>query len=267
MSGDTADARDDAAERPCAIAPVRVGRGEFYAGDCLEVMAQLPPASVDIVLCDLPYGVTACEWDSVIPLDALWVAYDRVLKPGAPVVLTATQPFTSALVMSRPRWFRHSWVWEKNMLSGFLSASARPMRAHEDVIVFCEHAPAYAPQMERGEWRASQNQSWSNCYGHIGPNPNAGNTSNQRYPRSVQRFDCERGMHPTQKPVGLFRYFLRTYGPEGGVVLDNCAGSGTTAIAAEIERREWVCIERDPDYARAAIERVTIHASQIELPL
>lgn len=237
---------------------IEIGRGRFMLGDCLERMRDLPDASVDMILCDLPYGTTQNKWDAVIPFEPLWAQYWRVAKPGAAVVLTAAQPFTSALVMSQVRRFRYGWIWEKNNPSGHLNANRAPLRAHEDVLVFCRVAAPYNPQKTSGHPRktvVSRDGSSSN----YGSQKTSGYSSTDRYPRSVQAVSVEPkrpGLHPTQKPVALFEYLIRTYTDEGMTVLDNCAGSGTTAVACERTGRNWVCIERDPEYFAKAVARV-----------
>lgn len=234
--------------------------GRWIEDDCFDAMSEIPDGSVDMILCDLPYGTTQNKWDSVLPLESLWPEYWRIAKPNAAVVLTAAQPFTSALVMSAPDRFRYQWVWEKPKASGFLNARRRPLTSHEDVLVFCA---GYSPYNPQGLTSVSVNSSRKNKSG----NGNFGKVSNRPYiqkegnfPRSVVRFQHEtKPTHPTQKPVALFEYLIRTYTNPGDTVLDNCAGSGTTAIAAENCGRKWICIERDPDYSAKALERIAKH--------
>lgn len=230
--------------------------GTFMLGDCLECMREIPSGSVDMILCDLPYGTTQNKWDAVIPFEPLWAEYWRVAKPGAAVVLTAAQPFTSALGASQIQSLKYAWGWQKEP-TGHLNAKRRPMMALEDVLVFCRESPPYCPQGLRPTLRkrsAADNQ----------PGPNYGKVKDSGYdqtvtgyPINILPFAKERsGFHPTQKPVALFEYLIRTYTDEGMTVLDNCAGSGTTAIAAERSNRRWICIERDPEYFAKACERV-----------
>lgn len=238
---------------------MKIGNGEFWLGDCLDRMAEIPDSSVDMVLCDLPYGTTACKWDSVIPFDALWAHYWRVCKPNAAVVLTAAQPFTSALVMSQIKRFKYDWCWDKVKGTGHLNAKKMPMRNHESVLVFGNGAIRYNPQKTTGHerkvsYRAAHLQT--DVYGQMGENLY---DSTERYPRSVQVFSTDTqnsSAHPTQKPVALFEYLIRTYTDLGMTVLDNCAGSGTTAIAAHRTGRRWICIEREPSYYYPAVGRV-----------
>lgn len=231
-----------------------IGSGIFMLGDCFERMADLPDSSVDMILCDLPYGTTQNKWDAVIPFDPLWKEYWRVAKPSAAVVLTAAQPFTSALVMSQVDKFRYDWTWRKTSITGVLNAKRQPVRNHEDILIFSEKPISYRPQgLVRKASETKQGGSSSN-YGKRSDKSYVQEWTN--YPRSVLEISSERGFHPTQKPVELFEYLIRTYTDEGMTVLDNCAGSGTTAIAAERSNRRWVCIERDPRYFALATERV-----------
>ena len=245
-----------------------IGRGRFMLGDCLERMAELPDASVDMILCDLPYGTTACSWDSVIPFEPLWSEYWRVAKPGAVVVLTAAQPFTSALIGSNMRDFRYCY-WNKAAVTGFANAKKQPLRCVEEVAVFYQKQPLYRPQGLKALGKKRKNsasqggdtlrQDVASSSGK-GALRTAGAEYTQEftgYPRQVLEIgrDASR-LHPTQKPVALFEYLIRTYTDEGMTVLDNCAGSGTTAIAAERTGRKWICIERDPEYYAKACARV-----------
>lgn len=196
-------------------------------------MKQLPDGSVDMVLCDLPYGTTACKWDSVIPFEPLWKQYRRIAKRNAAIVLTASQPFTSALVMSNPKWFRHEWVWLKNRGTNPLSAKYAPMKRHESVLVFGEKAPKYTPQMRQGKpYRgfSSKTAKIGEVYG-AKKSKHKDNPEGLLLPITPLEFACEFGHHPTQKPVALMEYLIRTYTNEGDVVLDNCMGSGTTQLA------------------------------------
>lgn len=237
--------------------------GRFLLGDCLERMREIEAGSIDMILCDLPYGTTQNKWDAIIPFDQLWAEYWRIAKPGAAVVLTAAQPFTSALVMSQPQHFKYPWVWEKTAATGFMLAEHQPLRAHEDVLVFGRGRTTYNPQKTQGHKRitrpATSTPNGDNYRQKVSQKAYKEYDSDERFPRSVQVFAKDNRLgspHPTQKPVALFEYLIRTYTDEGMVVLDNCAGSGTTAIAAERARRKWVCIERDPEYFAKACARV-----------
>lgn len=233
---------------------VEFKNGVFYNADTFEAMETLENSSVDMVLCDLPYGTTACKWDSALPFDQLWAAYDRICKPRAAVVLTASQPFTSALVMSNVKAFKYCWVWEKEQGVNFMLSKKQPMKVHEDVLVFCKGAAPYFPQMMKG----APYISGLGTSGDVTGNTQKVQTVNPgtRFPRSIQPFNRETGIHPTQKPVALFEYLIRTYTNPGDLVLDNTAGSGTTAIAAINAGRKFICIERDKEYFDKACERI-----------
>lgn len=229
---------------------------KIHLGDCLELLPKIPDRSVNLILTDLPYGVTQNDWDAPIPLDALWAEWKRILAPGGAVVLTATQPFSSMLVSSNPKWFRHDLVWKKNISTGFLNARRSPMRCHEDILVFSEGRPPYTPQMRRGKAytkKVSKVQPSSNYGPHLNT---ATKNTGTRYPVSILEFDVERGLHRTQKPVELMKWLIRTYSNENDIVLDCCIGSGTTAIAALDTGRRFVGIERDPIIHQSAIERL-----------
>lgn len=225
---------------------------KLHQGDCLELMKQLPDGSVDMILCDLPYGTTQNKWDAVIPFDALWREYDRICS-GA-VVLTASQPFTSALVMSKADWFRHSWVWEKSAATGHLNAKRMPMKLHEDVLVFSKSAPTYKPQGLKPFNKITRR-------GHNGTNFGTSGAENfQEFtnsPRSIIQFNNDpKPVHPTQKPVALMEYLIRTYTNEGDVVLDNCMGSGTTGVACMNSDRQFIGMEMNPEYFEIARGRI-----------
>ncbi len=227
-------------------------------GDCLERMSEIPDGSVDMVLCDLPYGTTACKWDSVIPFESLWEHYRRMCKKNAAIVLTASQPFTSALVMSNTEMFKYELIWEKTKSTGFLDCSYRPMRSHENILVFYSSKPTYNPQKTQGDpWIRGKVKRPKSCWGeqaeHYGENP-----SGLRYPRSVMLIPNpnNKSVHPTQKPVALMEYLIRTYTNEGDTVLDNTMGSGTTGAACVNTGRKFIGIERDESYFEIARSRI-----------
>jgi len=234
-------------------------------------MAEIPDGSVDMVLADLPYGTTACKWDSVIPFAPLWAAYRRVCKPNAAIVLTASQPFTSALVMSNLSGFKYEWIWEKNQPSGIATARFRPMKNHENILVFCDGRGVYNKQPTRSKItdRAlgkSNGKFWDKTnVGVTGMKPKK--TSNPDNillenvnPRTVIQFsippNAKGKMHPTQKPVALMEYLIRTYTNEGQTVLDNTMGSGTTGVACANTGRRFIGIERDEAYFAIARQRI-----------
>ena len=245
---------------------------QVITGDCLEVMPTLAPGSVDAILTDLPYGTTACSWDSVIPFAPMWAAIKHVLKPRGVFVTTASQPFTSALVMSNVKWFRYEWVWGKTNAVDFATAKIRPRKLHENIVVFSANGHTYNPQMEPGEPYVDKPRKRGNNI-HGSAMPNLGIVNNgTRYPPSIIKMGNGNNntVHPTQKPVALYEYLIRTYTNEGELVLDMCAGSGTTGVAAINTGRRVICIEQREDYAniaRARIAKAAEQARQEPLPL
>lgn len=227
----------------------------LFFGDCIDLMHQIPDGIVDMVLCDLPYGITRNKWDAVIPFGDLWEAYHRVCKENAVVALFASQPFSSALVMSNPKEFRHEWIWIKNRGSNFANTVREPMKEHEHVLIFSKGKWTYNKQMQRRADSKSklfekdnqrkisvgQGVPSSTNYGKFNkPKPNIGEL---RVPTSWQKFNCEVGYHSTQKPVSLCEYLIRTYTNEGEVVLDNTMGSGSSGVAAINIGRKFIGIE------------------------
>lgn len=238
----------------------RFDSGCFVNGECLEVMSKIQDNYVDMILCDLPYGTTQNKWDAVIPFDKLWAQYERVAKSGAAIVLTASQPFTSSVVSSRPSLFKYEWIWRKNNATGHLNAKRMPMKEHESVLVFC--GSTYNPQGLRLFAKKVKRGGNGDNFGKSGTE-NFQEFTN--YPRSILEVEYDSAkIHPTQKPVALFEYLIRTYTNPGERVLDNCTGSGTTAIAAINSGRIWTCIERDETYYTKAVERVRNHVKPIE---
>ena len=227
---------------------------KIYNEDCLEGMKRIPDGSVDMILCDLPYGTTACKWDTIIPFEPLWEQYERVIKDNGAIVLTASQPFTSALVMSNPDIFRYEWIWEKEQGVNFLLAKKQPMKVHENILVFSRKQTTYKPQMTYGKPYVSGKGDSGEVTGRVVKKQTKNNGT--RYPRSVQRINRETGIHPTQKPVALFEYLIKTYTNEGETVLDNCMGSGTTAIACLNTNRNFIGFELDKGYFDIANERI-----------
>ena len=222
-------------------------------GDCLELMREIPDKSVDMILCDLPYGTTACNWDTIIPFDELWTQYKRIIKANGAIVLTASQPFSSALVASNIRGFKHEWIWQKEQGVGFQVAKYRPMQEHEHVLVFTANGErvTYYPIKEQLDKVEKVKRSSNNGGSGSSPIAYADNRTSvykDRYPTSIKRFNRDKGLHPTQKPVALFEYLIKTYTNEGEVVLDNCLGSGTTAVAAINTGRNFIGIEREWEY-------------------
>lgn len=241
----------------------RIGRGLVLSNsDCLESMAALPTGSVDLILCDLPYGTTSCKWDAVLPFASLWEQYLRLAKESAAIVLCASQPFTSALIMSKPDLFRHEWIWIKNAGSNFANTVREPMKEHESLLVFSRGKWTYNKQMQEragsGKSRIKtpvKFETGSDCYRDF-DRVETKNMPELRVPSSWQKFNRERGLHPTQKPVDLMRYMIRTYSNENEIVLDNCMGSGTTGVACLKENRKFIGIEKDIEYFKKAKERL-----------
>lgn len=225
---------------------------ELWCGDCLELMKDIPSGSVDMILCDLPYGTTQNKWDTVIPFQVLWGEYWRILKPNGAVVLTAAQPFTSALVMSQVSNFKYGWVWKKSKPTGHLNAKKQPMRNTEDVLVFCRAQSVYNPQ---GTKPTDVMVSRTNR-GNYGECSKTTRQTVTGYPTTILEFPTENGTHPTQKPVALMEYLIRTYTNEGETVLDNCMGSGTTGVACVNTNRNFIGIEKDPAYFQIAKDRI-----------
>jgi site-specific DNA-methyltransferase (adenine-specific) len=240
---------------------------DLMQGDCLERMKEIPDGSVDMILTDPPYGTTACKWDSIIPLEPMWEQLKRIIKPNGAIVITASQPFTSVLINSNIKQFKYSWVWEKSKASNFLQAGYMPLKSHEDIVVFCEKGkPTYNPQMVdgkpySGEKRAGKKGSNSDVVNNV-PNPQKrkGSSDGRRKPRTVQYFKTAESegktSHPTQKPVALMEYLIKTYTNENETVLDFTMGSGTTGCAAKKLNRDFIGIELDEAYFNIAKERI-----------
>lgn len=229
---------------------------QLYHGDCLEIMKGIPDKSVDMVLADLPYGTTQNRWDIVIPFEPLWEQYRRVCKKNAAICLFGQMPFSAALVMSNPREFRYEWIWQKAQGSGFLNANRMPLRAHENILVFYETLPTYNPQKGKAKpYKAKSGEKTSSNYGKFDGSWHTANNGD-RYPVDILRFPAVRGDHPTQKPVPLLEYLIRTYTNEGETVLDNCMGSGSTGVACVNTGRDFIGIELDETYFKIAEQRI-----------
>jgi site-specific DNA-methyltransferase (adenine-specific) len=234
--------------------------------DCLKVMPHIPDKSIDMILCDLPYGITRCAWDSIIPLDLLWVQYKRIIKNDGAIVLTSAQPFTSVLVMSNIEQFKYEWIWDKLKPTGMLNASHQPLRRHENVLVFYKSKPTYNPQKiknPKGEEKRSLYEYRRKKEGGetVGDIKQGGVSdkyeADKLLPVSIQAFSKDnKPIHPTQKPVPLFEYLIKTYTNEGDIVLDNCIGSGTTALACKNTNRRFIGIELDKGYCEIARQRL-----------
>ena len=243
---------------------IKIGNGLIYNGDCLEVMKKLPDKSVDLILCDLPYGTTSCSWDVVIPFESLWEQYKRLIKPRAAIVLFGTEPFSSQLRLSNLDWFKYDWIWEKSKCGSAFTSKYRPQSKHEIISVFGKGRVNYYPQMEEGEpykrTRKVNNGDKPNNHKLGVTSESETVNTGYRYPSTVQffqqRWRRQDQVHPTQKPVALMEYLIKTYSNEGMTVLDFCAGSGTTGVAAKNLNRNFIGIEMDEGYFKIAQERI-----------
>lgn len=242
-------------------------KNSIYLGDCLELMKKIPDKSIDMILCDLPYGTTACKWDTIIPFEPLWEQYKRIVKDNGAIVLTASQPFTSSLVMSNPKMFKYCWVWNKGLSGSPAVAKYRPLPISEDILVFGDGKVLYNPQMRKGKMRVKGRKTNGNTGEDVSENwkglKNGHYSVNDDY-FPVNILDITNAnrrdkSHPTQKPVTLFEYLIKTYTNEGDLVLDNCAGSFTTAIAAINTNRNYICMEKDETYFNIGKDRIEKH--------
>ena len=269
----------------------------IYNEDCLKGMKRIPDGSVDMILCDLPYGTTACSWDEIIPFEPLWEQYERVIKDNGAIVLTTSQPFTSALVMSKPKLFKHEWIWEKQTASNFMAAKYSPLKYHESILVFGKGKVNYNPQkykvLEIEELITKSKKELEQImrdreYDRFGKvdrrkvvNDSTTNkdflgsrvarTRNRdtgyRNPKSVLKINksINKNFHPTQKPVALFEYLIKTYSNKNETVLDNCMGSGTTAIACINTERNFIGFELDKTYYEKSLKRIKNHTTQTDI--
>ena len=235
---------------------------KIYNEDCLVGMNDIPDKSIDMILCDLPYETTKNKWDLIIPLDELWAHYNRIIKDNGAIVLTAQTPFDKVLGVSNLKMLKYEWIWEKTSATGHLNAKKMPMKAHENILVFYKKLPTYNPQKTTGHERkvsTAKHKRNSKNSSNYGESSATTYDSTERYPRSVQLFSTDKqksSLHPTQKPVALFEYLIRTYTNEGDLVLDNCMGSGTTGVAAVRLNRNFIGIELDPKYFEIAKQRI-----------
>ena len=235
-------------------------------GYTLDMMRMVLDKEVNLILCDLPYGTTSCSWDIIIPFNALWGAYRRVLAPGGCVLLFGNQPFTSRLILSNLVWYKQALVWNKNKCGSPGLAKIRPMQVHEDIVVFAPGRTVYNPQMEVGEPYARKTEKPEGYVGRVnnhgyGMKPRNGFTNDgTRYPKSIinisRDFSAQQQIHPAQKPVPLLEYLIRTYSNEGDTVMDNTMGSGSTGVAARNTNRNFIGIEKDPVFFNIAVQRV-----------
>ncbi len=230
-------------------------------GDCLEIMKTIEDKSIDMILCDLPYGITACKWDTVIPFKPLWEQYERIIKDNGAIVLFGGEPFTSKLICSNINNFKYNWIWQKNKTTGYLNAKKQPLNDNETISVFYKKQCTYNPQKTIADKiykRGFAKRSKSDCYGNK-EKDFVQVDDGMRYPKRIIYFnnnDTQNQLHPTQKPVALCEYLIRTYTNENELILDNCMGSGTTAIACINTNRNFIGIELDETYFNIAKKRI-----------
>ena len=238
-------------------------------GDCLEVMKQIPDKSIDMILCDLPYGTTACKWDTIIPFEPLWEQYKRIIKDNGAIVLTASQPFTSALVMSNPKMFKVAIVWNKKKAGNFVQGNIQPLKIHEDVLIFYSKQPTYNPQKtlldkpQKVRNGAKNRQDRKEAGGFGGTVIYSDKfEADKKLPTTIVEISKDNYgknvFHPTQKPVALFEYLIKTYTNEGDTVLDNVAGSGTTGVACKNLNRNYILIEKEQEYIEIIKARLSL---------
>ena len=239
----------------------------IYNEDCLEGMKRIPDGSIDMILCDLPYGTTYAKWDIKIPFELLWAEYLRIIKVNGVIALFGQMPFSAEIVMSNPKMFRYEWVWEKGKATGFFNAKKMPMKCHEQILIFYKSLPAYTPQFD---YRTPYTRKSSKVGGqgiyrgkeYVMQAQNV--TDGRRYPRDIIKFDSDKKTTPpTQKPVALCEYIIKTYTNEGQIVLDNCIGSGTTAVAAINTGRRFIGFEKDKGYFDIAQKRIAAAKEEI----
>jgi len=245
--------------------PMTACYAQVFLGDCLELYKTIEPKSIDLILTDLPYGTTACKWDTIIPFDKLWEMVNYLLKSNGAFITTDSQPFTSALVMSNPKMFKYEWIWEKDRPSNPLVANKRVMPQHENVLIFYQKQPIFNPQkVKRLEKNLRKNK---NNLNHTHTTDTKSNTNiivsdgtEYRYPYSINHFSCVKynGLHPTQKPTELFEYLLKTYSNENMIIFDPCMGSGTTGVACKNTNRNFIGIEKEEQYFKIAEQRINV---------
>lgn len=230
---------------------------ELLKGDCLELMQNIKNESVDLILCDLPYGTTTCKWDAIIPFESLWQQYNRIIKNDGAIILFSAQPFTTKLIHSNLKHYKYSWYWLKNTVTGFAISKYQPLRQVEDINVFYKKHGVYNPQglikLEKPK-RKQRNCSKEELYSNTLQKTYTATYTN--YPRNILKYSKEFGYHPTQKPVALLEYLIKTYTNENDIVLDNCMGSGSTGVACVNTNRQFIGIEKDERYFNIAKQRI-----------
>jgi site-specific DNA-methyltransferase (adenine-specific) len=247
---------------------------KIYNEDCIEGMKLIDDKSIDMILCDLPYGTTACSWDIIIPFDKLWEQYKRIIKNNGAIILTASQPFTTDLINSNRDWFKYEWIWNKVAPANFNNAKYQPMKIHENILIFGKDKIKYNPIKEKAKIEnirpIDNKEHKANHYGGVHYN-NKCDIYN-RFPKSIIKINKRNAecnplniIHPTQKPVALFEYLIRTYSNENDIILDNCMGSGTTAIACLNLNRKYIGFELDKQYYDLSIKRIDDYNKQLKL--
>lgn len=251
----------------------------LYHGDCLDEMSRIADKSIDMILCDLPYGTTSCKWDSVIDFKKLWIHYKRIIKPNRAIVLFGSQPFTTSLISSNLDWFKYSWIWKKNRATGHVHAKNRPMKIHEDICVFSEgntlhegqssKRMPYYPQgliaLKEGTKRRTNVDAGDNAVMGKRKSHKQTNWTHTGYPNSILEFDIEMNsdrFHETQKPLLLSEYLIKTYSKEGETILDNCMGGGNNAIACKNTNRHFIGIEKDDEHYKTSVNRIAAYAKR-----
>jgi len=238
---------------------------DLRLGDCLEIMKEIPSKSIDAIICDLPYGTTQCKWDSVIDFEPLWKQYNRIIKNNGAIILFGAEPFSSALRMSNIKNYKYDWVWEKTKASNYLNAKRQPLRANENISIFYKKQPIYNPQMTKGNpYNKGKAKRETSVYGKQ-VSVEVKSENGLRYPRNVIKFrtaESEGKLHPTQKPLELLEYLVKTYSNENDIILDNTMGSGTTGVACKNLNRKFIGIEKDEKYFKIAESRINSHVIQ-----
>lgn len=230
---------------------------DLKCGDCLEIMKEIPDKTIDMILCDLPYGTTKNKWDSIIDFEKLWKQYKRIIKENGAIALFGQMPFSAKIVSSNLELFKYEWIWEKTMATGFLNAKKMPLKSHESILIFYKKTPVYNPQMRTGykPYKCSRGTKNTN-YGKF-DNTYVSKSDGERYPIDIIKFKHDNPkIHPTQKPVDLLKYLIKTYTNEEDLVLDNCMGSGSTGVACKILNRSFIGIELDKEYFKIAKNRI-----------
>ncbi len=248
---------------------------KIHCGDCLELMKEIEDKSIDMILCDLPYGTTACSWDTIIPIDKLWNEYERIIKDKGAIVLTAMQPFTTILINSNMKLYKYSWIWIKSMAGNFINANNCPLKITEDICIFSKGTIANKSQRRMNYYPQGVievNKKWSRPskynteHKYVRPSHSTNRIiKRENFPKNILTFanGNNKTKHPTQKPVALFEYLIKTYTNEGDLVLDNCIGSGTTAVACQNLNRDFIGIELSPEYCKIAEKRLNPEQTKI----